>query len=100
MTGLEHVVVAALPILADLSGNRTSREQAERDLNALAAENGLRIRLIEHKEAFDDSVHYDVIVRGTGIRDCVAVGRVRARPALATARSAGGARARPRGGQR
>jgi putative peptide maturation system protein len=66
VTGLEHVVVALLPILADLSGNRTSREQAERDLNALAAENGLRVRLIEHREAFDDSVHYDAIVRGPG----------------------------------
>jgi putative peptide maturation system protein len=66
VTGLEHVVVAALPILADLSGNRATREQAERDLNALATTNGLRIRLIEHKEAFDDSVHYDVIVRGPG----------------------------------
>ena len=66
MTGLEHVVVALLPILADLSGNRTSREQAERDLNALATEHGLRVRLIEHREAFDDSVHYDAIVRGLG----------------------------------
>ena len=51
MTGLEHVVVAALPILADLSANRTSREQSERDLNALAADNGLRIvKLFGHTD--------------------------------------------------
>jgi hypothetical protein len=42
MTGLEPVVVAALPILADLSGNRIGREQAERELNAVAADSADR----------------------------------------------------------
>lgn len=66
MTGLDGVVVAALRILVDLDGDRTTPADAERELATVAADSGLRIRLLEDEEAYDGSIHHDVIVRGPG----------------------------------
>jgi putative peptide maturation system protein len=66
MTTLDGVVMAALRILTDLDEGRTTAASAEAQLTAVATAAGLRIRLIEDTEAYDGSVHHDVIVRGPG----------------------------------
>jgi putative peptide maturation system protein len=66
MTTLDGVVMAALRILTDLDEGRTTAASAETQLAAVATAAGLRIRLIEDEEAFDGSVHHDLIVRGPG----------------------------------
>ncbi|MBO3746198.1 TIGR04500 family putative peptide maturation system protein [Streptosporangiaceae bacterium NEAU-GS5] len=63
---LNAVVSAATRILTDLGENRVTRADAERELAAVAAEQGLRVRLVEHEEAYDGSVHRDLIIRGPG----------------------------------
>jgi hypothetical protein len=65
-TPLEDALVGALRILDDLARRHLTADDARRDLAALGRRHDLRLRLISDEEPFDGSVHYDVLVRGTG----------------------------------
>ncbi|GIH27749.1 hypothetical protein Aph01nite_60590 [Acrocarpospora phusangensis] len=66
MTELPEVVSAATRILTELSESRVTPADAERELAAVAAKGGLRVRLLADEEAYDGSVHRNLIVRGPG----------------------------------